>query len=359
LEKEESKRYERHLNLPNFSLDHQHKLKQSKVLVIGAGGLGAPLLQYLVAAGVGTIGIVDFDRVEESNLHRQILFDDGDIGKLKVKTAAEKLKRQNSHVNIIEYPLKLDSSNALEIISNFDIVADGSDNFPTRYLVNDACVIASKTNVFASIFRFEGQVSVFNYQGIFSNPNYRDLFPNPPLPGSVPNCAEAGVLGVLPGIIGAMQANEVIKIITGLGKPLLGKLFLFDALSMQSRTITIKLDKARKQINRLIDYDEFCGVKLDKNDTISADELKKWIEMEYPFFMVDVRDENEHETKSIGGLNIPLKKMEERIGEIPKEVEVVFYCQAGIRSLQAVKFMKQKRPNQKFLNLEGGCSNGD
>lgn len=359
MEKEEAKRYERHLNLPNFSLNHQHRLKQAKVLVIGAGGLGAPLLQYLVAAGVGTIGIVDFDRVEESNLHRQILFGDEDLGKLKVKTAAEKLKRQNPYVNIIEFPLKLDSSNALEIISNFDIVADGSDNFPTRYLVNDACVITNKTNVYASIFRFEGQVSVFNFNGSFGNPNYRDLFPNPPLPGSVPNCAEAGVLGVLPGIIGAMQANEVIKVITGIGVPLVGKLFLFDALSMQSRTINIKLDKFRKKINSLIDYDEFCGVKPNKNDSISTSELKKWIETEYPFFMIDVRDEHEHEIKSIGGLNIPLKKLEERINEIPKKVEVVFYCQVGSRSLQALQIIKQKRPNQKFLNLEGGCSNWD
>ena len=237
LSEEEKVRYSRHLKLSQFGLKSQQKLKEAKVLVVGTGGLGAPLLQYLTAAGVGTIGVVDFDTIESSNLQRQVLFGDSDVGKKKTTTAIEKLKKQNPGVEFVEYDEMLTSSNARKIIKQYDLVADGTDNFPTRYLVNDACVLEGKPNVYASIFQFEGQVSVFNYE---EGPNYRDLFPHPPPPGMVPSCAEGGVLGVLPGIIGSMQASEAIKVITGIGQPLSGSLFLFDALDFSTQTVSFK-----------------------------------------------------------------------------------------------------------------------
>ncbi|MEO0332084.1 MAG: molybdopterin-synthase adenylyltransferase MoeB, partial [Bacteroidota bacterium] len=239
--KEELERYSRHLIIPDFNIEGQRKLKAAKVLVVGTGGLGAPLLSYLVAAGVGNIGIVDFDIVDESNLQRQILFTVDDVGRSKVEAAAERLRRQNPFVNIKTYNTVLTSQNALDIIKDYDVVADGTDNFPTRYLVNDACVLLNKVNVYASIFRFEGQASVFNYADKDGNigPNYRDLFPTPPPPDLVPSCAEGGVLGVLPGILGSLQANEVIKVITEIGDKLSGRLFLFDAITFETRILKI------------------------------------------------------------------------------------------------------------------------
>ncbi|MEM8896179.1 MAG: molybdopterin-synthase adenylyltransferase MoeB, partial [Bacteroidota bacterium] len=266
LTNQELVRYSRHLNLPNFGIETQQKLKDSKVLVVGTGGLGAPLLQYLTAAGVGTIGVVDFDTVDETNLQRQVLFDTNDINQPKTAVAIRKLSAQNPGINFIEHNVRLDSSNALEIIKGYDVVADGTDNFQTRYLVNDACVLLDKVNVYASIFQFEGQVSVFNYT--FPNgekgPNYRDLFPTPPPPGMVPSCAEGGVLGVLPGIVGSLQASETIKVLTGMGEPLAGKLFLFDALGFSTRTMNVRKEASnpisgdKPTITGLIDYDEFC-----------------------------------------------------------------------------------------------------
>lgn len=352
-------RYQRHFHLPNFSEAEQQKLTDAKVLVVGAGGLGAPLLQYLTAAGVGTIGIVDFDRVEESNLHRQILFGDADLGKLKVEVAIQKLKAHNPFVEFISHTEKLTSQNAFDIISKYDVVADGTDNFPTRYLVNDACVILGKTNVYASIFRYEGQVSVFNYLGKKKNPNYRDLHPNPPSPGTVPNCAEAGVLGVLPGIIGAMQANEVIKVITGIGEPLVGKLFLFDALSMQSRAIRFGKDVNQQEITELIDYEAFCGLSLPAVESISIEGLKAWLNAEYPFFLIDVRTKKEHETQNIGGVNVPIDQLEKNLAFFAGKVETIVYCQTGVRSGKAVEILNEKFPNQKFYNLEGGIEEWD
>jgi len=295
---EELKRYSRHFLIPQIGNNGQLKLKNARVLVIGAGGLGSPLLLYLIAAGVGNIGIVDFDTVDESNLQRQILFNTSDVGKNKAETAALKLLALNPYINITPYNLKLSSDNAFEIFKNYDIVADGTDNFATRYLVNDACVLFEKINVFASIYRFEGQVSVFNLpekEGL-RGPNYRDVFPAPPPPGAVPNCAEAGVLGVLPGIIGAMQASEVIKIITGIGEPLSGKIFVFDTLSMQSRIVKFSKDPNNPLTSKnptqksLIDYELFCNAYTSAVKEITVQELKQKIDTNQTFQLIDVRE---------------------------------------------------------------------
>ena len=320
--KEELKRYSRHLILPEFNIDGQRKVKNSKVLVIGAGGLGCPMLQYLVAAGVGTIGVVDFDMVDESNLQRQILFSVDDVGKPKASTAIQKLSRLNPHVDFHLHDIKLTAQNALEIIKDYDLIADGTDNFPTRYLVNDACVLLNKPNIHGSIFRFEGQVSVFNYQFAdgTSGPNYRDIFPTPPPPGLVPSCAEGGVLGVLPGIIGSFQASEIIKIITGIGDPLVGKLFVFDALSFETRTMKINKNPALAPITELIDYDDFCGINNSVINTdleISARELIVDINNDpQELQIVDVREPLEFEAGNIGGKSIPLGELHHRINEI-------------------------------------------
>ncbi|MEL6867590.1 MAG: molybdopterin-synthase adenylyltransferase MoeB, partial [Bacteroidota bacterium] len=260
LSPQEMARYARHLAIPEFNVEGQKKLKKAKVLVIGSGGLGSPVLLYLTAAGIGHIGIVDFDVVDDSNLQRQVLFTVDDVGKSKAETAKKRLQALNPYVNFTVYNTAFTRDNALELIQEYDVVADGTDNFQTRYLVNDACVLAGKVNVYASIFRFEGQVSVFNYPNADGErgPNYRDLFPEPPPPGLVPNCAEGGVLGVLPGIIGSMQASEVIKVITGVGEPLSGRLFLYDAASFTTRILKVG-KRADTQITELIDYDVFCG----------------------------------------------------------------------------------------------------
>lgn len=360
---EELQRYSRHLNLPNFGVAAQQELKNAKVLVVGTGGLGAPMLQYLTAAGIGTIGVVDFDEVDASNLQRQVLFTTADIGRSKVATAIERLSSQNPNTKFIPFETKLDSSNALEIIKDFDVVADGTDNFPTRYLVNDACVLSGKVNVYASIFQFEGQVSVFNYQfeDGTTGPNYRDLFPSPPPPGMVPSCAEGGVLGVLPGIVGSLQASEVLKVITGMGDPLVGRLFLFDALHFTTRVLKVQKDEANPltgtvpTITELIDYEAFCGLTgLEDVDQITVSELQSKAEASYT--LIDVREPYEYEAGNIGGVHIPLSKIEDHLEQIPRNGEVVIHCKSGGRSQKAVDLLKDKYGYSNLLNLQGGVT---
>ena len=358
---EELQRYSRHLNLPNFGLDAQKKLKASKVLVVGTGGLGAPMLQYLTAAGVGTIGVVDFDTVDASNLQRQVLFTSQDIGKSKVSSAIERLSAQNPNVHFVPFETKLESSNALEIIKDFDVVADGTDNFQTRYLVNDACVLSGKTNVYASIFQFEGQVSVFNFgfEDGTRGPNYRDLFPSPPPPGMVPSCAEGGVLGVLPGIVGSLQASEVLKVLTGMGEPLVGRLFLFDALHFSSRILKVQKDEANPisgkcpSITELIDYEEFCGLKNQEDQRgLSVQQLHQKPEGSYT--LIDVRETYEYEAGNIDALHIPLSNLETRLAEIPRQGEVIIHCKSGGRSQKAIDLLKDKYGYSNLINLDGG-----
>jgi len=365
--REELARYNRHLIIPEFGMEGQQKLKSAKVLVVGTGGLGSPLLQYLAAAGVGTIGIVDFDKVEKSNLHRQVLFGISDVGKPKVEAAKEKLVEINPHIEIITHNIRLTSENAMDVIKDYDIVADGTDNFPTRYLVNDACVFLDKPNVYASIFQFEGQVSVFNYVDADDSrgPNYRDLFPTPPPPGLVPSCAEAGVLGVLPGIIGSIQANEVIKVITDIGDPLAGRLFLFDALSFITRTVKIKsrddnpLTGKNPTQTELIDYDIFCGMPQgeDENadvDEITVEEFQKKLDTGEDIQIIDVREPYEYEIANIGGKLIPLNSVLEHHEEIARDKPVVVHCKGGVRSANAIRQLQDKYGFDNLLNLKGG-----
>lgn len=346
LSKEEIKRYARHLVLPEIGEEGQLKLKQARVLVIGAGGLGCSVLQYLTAAGVGTIGVIDPDRVDESNLQRQILFSAKDIGKYKVDAAKEKLKAQNPFIDIITYCESLERSNALENIKRYDLVLDGSDNFATRYLVNDACVILHKPFVFGSIFKFDGQVSVFNYQ---KGPTYRCLYPEPPSQGEVPNCAETGVIGVLPGICGTLMANEAIKMITGVGEVLSGRLLSFDSLSMNFSFFQIQSNPDNHKISALADYEVFCGTSPE----ISAVELKKKINSGDVFQLIDVREEQEYRQKNIGGLLIPLDSLAMHIDKIDPKSEVIVHCASGARSKKAVQILKEKG-FQRVFNLKNG-----
>ncbi|MGB0166767.1 MAG: molybdopterin-synthase adenylyltransferase MoeB [Luteibaculum sp.] len=365
--KEELERYSRHLIIPEFNIAGQRKLKEAKVLVVGSGGLGAPLLQYLAAAGVGTLGIVDFDVVDESNLQRQVLFSTADVGKPKVEAAAARIKGLNQHINVKTYNTQLTSKNALEIIADFDVVADGTDNFPTRYLVNDACVLLGKVNVYASIFRFDGQVSVFNYRDTEGNlgPNYRDLFPTPPPPGLVPSCAEGGVIGVLPGILGTLQANEVIKVITGIGQPLSGKMFLFDALSFETRTLKVHRDPnnplngENPSQRELIDYEQFCGLRVDKKEEakvkeISVEDLADWESSGKTFQLIDVREPYEYEISNLNGTLIPLKQIEDQVDKISTDKDVVIHCRSGKRSADAIRLLEEKFGFKNLYNLKGG-----
>lgn len=364
--KEELARYSRHLILPEFNIEGQRKLKEAKVLVVGTGGLGAPLLQYLTAAGVGSIGVVDFDTVDASNLQRQVLFETADIGKSKVEAAIARLGAQNPNVRFISHDLRLTSENALELIAKYDLVADGTDNFPTRYLVNDACVLLGKPNVYASIFRFEGQASVFNLQekdGTFG-PNYRDLFPEPPPPGMVPSCAEGGVLGVLPGILGSIQASEVIKVITGIGKPLSGRLFLFDALSFETRVLNITKDPSNPlsgqnpTITGLIDYEQFCSLYPLSPEpslkSISVQELQKWRRSGVDFQLIDVREPYEFDIVNLGGQLISLKTVTENSNLIERNKPVVLHCRSGKRSAEAIRNLEKRFNLTNLYNLEGG-----
>ncbi len=346
LSEQEKKRYARHIILPEVGLKGQQKLKQAKVLVIGAGGLGCPVLQYITAAGIGTIGIVDFDTVDESNLQRQVLYATEDIGKHKAAVAKEKLQKQNPYISFIAHISHLTFVNALDIISGYDMVVDGSDNFATRYLVNDVCVMLNKVLVFGSIFKFDGQVSVFNYNG---GSTYRCLYPEPPAAGEVPNCAETGVIGVLPGITGTLMANEIIKLITHVGEVLSEKLLTFDALTMQFNTFTIKPNPSNRSIKELIDYDIFCGTI----NEISAEELKEKLKCKEDFQLVDVRELHEYEIKNIGGILIPLNQLEDRLTKLNKEKEVIVHCASGARSKKAIAILKE-HGFTKVYNLQNG-----
>ncbi len=362
--KEELARYNRHIIIPGFGLEAQQKLKAAKVLVVGSGGLGSPVLLYLAAAGVGTIGIVDFDVVEDSNLHRQVLFGVNEIGKPKVDAAKQRLTELNPHIQIVAYNTQLTSANALEIIKDYDVVADGTDNFPTRYLVNDASVLLGKTNVYASIFQFEGQVAVFNYKdknGAYG-PNYRDLYPTPPPPGLVPNCAEGGVLGVLPGIIGSLQASEVIKVITGVGDALSGCFFTFDALSFETRTFNIKkrednpLNGKNPTITALIDYEQFCGVKAVEKPIkeITAKELYDLQVSGETYQLIDVREQEEYEKVNIGAELIPLATVAANADRIKGDRKVIVHCKLGGRSAKAIRELEEKFGFSNLYNLKGG-----
>ena len=362
--KEELARYNRHIIIPEFGLEAQQKLKAAKVLVVGSGGLGSPLLLYLAAAGVGVIGIVDFDVVDDSNLQRQVLFGQNDVGKLKTEAAKNRLVSLNPHIDIRLHPAKLTSDNALDILRDYDVVADGTDNFPTRYLVNDACVLLGKTNVYASVFQFEGQVAVFNYLNANGElgPNYRDLYPSPPPPGLVPSCSEGGVLGMLPGIIGSMQASEVIKVVTGVGEPLSGRLFHFEALSFESRTFKIKrrddnpLNGKNPSITQLIDYEHFCGLKNDERPLkeISVRELNMWQTQGASFQLIDVREPQEYETANIGAELIPLGTVAAHAGRFSRDKKVVVHCRSGVRSAQAIRELEDKFGFDNLYNLKGG-----
>ena len=355
--KEELARYNRHIIIPEFGIEAQKKLKAAKVLVIGSGGLGSPLLLYLAAAGVGTLGIVDLDVVDDSNLQRQVLFGVQDIGTPKVEAAKIRLKQLNPHIKIKTYNTQFTSKNALEIIKDYDVVADGTDNFPTRYLVNDASVLAGIPNVYASIFQFEGQVSVFYYtdKNGTIGPNYRVLYPTPPEPGLIPNCAEGGVLGVLPGIIGSLQANEVIKVITGVGEPLSGRFFVFDALTFETRTLKITKRANSTEIKELIDYEQFCGISAIEKPVkeISTLELENWISNGEDFQIIDVRETSEYEQINIGAHLIPLGEVIARNHEIEREKKVVIHCRSGARSAKAIRQLEEIGFDNLY-NLKGG-----
>jgi sulfur-carrier protein adenylyltransferase/sulfurtransferase len=362
--KEELARYNRHIIIPEFGLEAQQKLKAAKVLVVGSGGLGSPVLLYLAAAGVGTLGIIDFDVVDDSNLQRQILFGVESIGVPKVEAARQRLLALNPHIRIKLYNEQLTSNNALDIIKEYDVVADGTDNFPTRYLVNDACVLTGKPNIYASIFQFEGQVSVFNYRNAKgeTGPNYRDLYPTPPPPGLVPSCAEGGVLGVLPGIIGSMQASEVIKVITGVGENLSGRFFIFDALNFETRTFKISrrddnpISGKNPTIKELIDYEQFCQMKAVENPIkeISAKDLYDWQVKGEKFQLIDVREPHEFDIVNLGGELIPLATVSANADRIDKDKKVVLHCKMGGRSAKAIRELEEKYGFNNLYNLKGG-----
>ncbi len=358
LSTEELHRYSRHILLPELSIEGQLKLKNARVLVVGAGGLGCPILLYLAAAGVGHLGIVDYDVVESSNLQRQILFTTEDVGMPKASIAAIRLNQLNPNITIRPFHTKFTSSNALEILAEFDLVCDGTDNFPSRYLINDACVLLGKTMVYGAIFRFEGQASVFNHLQADGKrgPHYRDIFPNPPSPDTVPNCAESGVIGVLPGIIGNIQANEIIKIITGIGEPLTGRLFLLDTLTMESRIVKYPKNANLPPIESLIDYDEFCGTNtenVDDQNTITAQELNELIKSNNRPMLIDLREPQEYLISNLGGKNIPLRELKIRVSEIPTTGRVVLLCRSGKRSAQALSLLLESGYIN-ALNLHGG-----
>jgi len=344
-------------------MDGQLKLKAAKVLCIGTGGLGAPLGQYLAAAGVGRIGLVDFDRVDLTNLQRQILFSTGDVGRPKIEAAAERLRGLNPDIQIDTYETMLTSANALDILRPYDLVVDGTDNFPTRYLVNDACVLLGKPNVYGSIFRFEGQATVFGYPG---GPCYRCLYPEPPPPGLVPSCAEGGVLGVLPGIVGSIQAAETLKLIIGKGEPLVGRLLLFDALGMRFRELKLRKNPdcpvcgTHPTLTTLIDYAEFCGVRGEEAPAspstvpeITPRELKARLDRGDDLYILDVREPHEYQICNIGGHLIPLGDLPQRVSELDSSREIVAHCRSGKRSAEASEFLR-KAGFRKVLNLKGG-----
>jgi adenylyltransferase/sulfurtransferase len=358
-------RYSRHLILPEVGMEGQQKLKAARVLCVGTGGLGSPLALYLTAAGIGTLGLVDFDVVDSSNLQRQIIHSTKDIGRKKLDSAEEKLKALNPSINIVKHDTMLSSANALDIIKNYDIVADGTDNFPTRYLVNDACVILGKPNAYGSIFRFEGQASVFATE---TGPCYRCLYPEPPPPGLVPSCAEGGVLGILPGLVGVIQATEVIKLILGKGEPLIGRLLLVDALNMRFRELKLRKNPEcpvcgeNPTVTALIDYQNFCGIvpetQQEKNvkngiPQLTVKELKARRDAGEDFFLLDVREPYEYQIAQIGGTLIPQNDVPNRLAEIPRDREIIVQCRSGARSQRIAELLKQAG-YQSVVNLAGG-----
>jgi len=362
LNNEEILRYSRHLIMPEVGMEGQQKLKAARVLCIGAGGLGSPLALYLAAAGVGTLGIVDFDVVDFTNLQRQIIHSTADVGRKKLDSAADKLKAINPFINLKTFETRLSSENALDLFRDFDIVADGTDNFPTRYLVNDACVLTGKPNVYGSIFRFEGQASVFATE---QGPCYRCLYPEPPPPGLVPSCAEGGVLGILPGLVGVMQATEVIKLILGAGDPLIGRLLLIDALGMKFRELKLRKNPdcpacgKHPTITKLIDYNEFCGIRGEEKPVetgipeMQVEELKRRLDAGDDLFVLDVREPHEYQICNIGGHLIPLGDLPKRVNELDSSREIVAHCRSGVRSAKAVGFLQQAG-FKKVHNLAGG-----
>jgi molybdopterin/thiamine biosynthesis adenylyltransferase/rhodanese-related sulfurtransferase len=363
LSKEEVMRYSRHLIMPEVGMDGQLKLKQAKVLCIGTGGLGAPLGLYLAAAGVGRIGLVDFDVVDSTNLQRQVLFGTSDVGRPKIEAAADRLRNLNPDIQIDTFEAQLTSENALDIMKDYDIVVDGTDNFPTRYLVNDACVLLGKPNVYGSIFRFEGQITIFGYP---DGPCYRCLYPEPPPPGLVPSCAEGGVLGVLPGIVGTIQAAETLKLIIGKGDPLVGRLLLFDALGMKFRELKLRKNPEcpvcgnHPTVTKLIDYAEFCGIRGEEAPVtatnipeITPRELKTRLDRGDDLYILDVREPHEYQICNIHGHLIPLGELSRRAHELDSSREIVAHCRSGKRSAEAVQFL-QKAGFRKIWNLKGG-----
>jgi len=363
LSKEEIQRYSRHLIMPEVGLEGQLKLKRASVLTIGTGGLGAPLGLYLAAAGVGHLGLVDFDIVDSSNLQRQVTFTTADVGKPKSEAAKARLSALNPAIEITAYETRLTSENALQLFRDYDIIVDGTDNFPTRFLVNDACVLLGKPNVYGSIFRFEGQATVFGYP---DGPCYRCLYPEPPPPGLVPSCAEGGVLGVLPGIVGSIQAMETIKLILGTGDPLVGRLLLFDALAMRFRELKLKKNPdcaicgKTRTITKLIDYEEFCGIRGEEAPAmtdgileISARDLKARQDRGDKLFILDVREPHEYQICNLNGKLIPLGELPRRVNELDSSVEMVVHCRSGKRSADAIHFLQQAG-FKKLWNLKGG-----
>ncbi|MBT6795754.1 molybdopterin-synthase adenylyltransferase MoeB [bacterium] len=355
LTKNQIGRYSRHLIMPEVGVNGQEKLAEAKVLCIGAGGLGSPLALYLASAGVGTLGIVDDDVVDLSNLQRQILHAEDRIGELKVESAKKRLHELNSDITVNTYNLRLTAENALDIFKDYDVIVDGTDNFATRYLVNDACVLLNKPNVYGSIFRFEGQATVFNYKG---GPHYRDLYPEPPPPGMVPSCAEGGVLGILPGIIGVIQATETVKIILGVGETLSGRLMLYDSLKMTFREIKLRKNPDTPEITKLIDYQEFCGInnssEVEDELEIKVDYLKKIIDEKKNVTLLDVREYGEYEICKLDNSTlIPLGEITSRANELDSADDIIVYCHHGMRSLQAVRILKGMG-FKKVKNLAGG-----
>jgi adenylyltransferase/sulfurtransferase len=361
LSRDEMIRYSRHLILPEVGEEGQHRLKTAAVLIVGAGGLGAPAALYLAAAGVGRLGLVDFDVVDVSNLQRQVIFGTRDAGLSKPAAACERLHDLNPEIELTAHDTKLTSDNAIEVLGTYDVVVDGSDNFAAKYLVNDACVLLKRPDVYGSVLRFEGQASVFGANG---GPCYRCLFPEPPPPGSVPDCADAGVLGVLPGIVGSIQAAETLKLILGTGDSLAGRLLLFDALAMRMREVEIPRNPDcpvcgdNPTIEKLIDYDEFCGAVASPETTseipeITAKDLKAKMEAGTELVLVDIREPYEHEICDIGGLLIPMRGIGSRLGELDRNAATVVYCRIGVRSAEVVRMMLNAGFTQVW-NLRGG-----
>ncbi|MBE9138157.1 molybdopterin-synthase adenylyltransferase MoeB [Nodosilinea sp. LEGE 07088] len=367
LNKEEYERYSRHIILPEVGLDGQKRLKAASVLCVGTGGLGSPLLLYLAAAGIGRIGIVDFDIVDQSNLHRQVIHSESWVGKPKIESAKSRILEINPHCQVDLYETRLSAENALKIFEPYDVVVDGTDNFPTRYLVNDACVLLNKPNVYGSIFRFEGQATVFNYQ---DGPNYRDLYPEPPPPGLVPSCAEGGVLGVLPGIIGVIQANETIKVILGTGNTLSGRLLLYNALEMTFRELKLRPNPVRPVIETLIDYEEFCGIPQARMEAekeqanlaeMTVTELKQVLDSGADdILLLDVRNPNEYEIARIpGSVLVPLPDIEngdgvDQVKSLLNGHRLIAHCKMGGRSAKALGILKQH--GVEGTNVKGGIT---